>query len=298
MPISAVESSKTPGIAETLRASKSDIPRRVERMKYQYQRGGLRESKVQSVWDNVGDTDLGHIDIQDFRSRVCSPNAYGRLRQMMESGIAQAAGFPPAVQNYELVVEAARHYQPGSRLVLLEDMVLANFTPEAISDAFDIPFPNNPTTTTIDEAQGAYDMNPARCKTLINEEWYKERRPPSVRIGKKTPRSDFHNEHGDMVTLLSRVMGLPKSNYFEEWMFYFIEQVFAGKSKFDWAHIISDNIHTQLIELETKKYFTMTSYLVYMFAKNQPLPGLIMKGEIGNGPGQVKVSDCYPQLHY
>lgn len=42
----------------------------------------------------------------------------------------------------------------------------------------------------------------------------------------------------------------------------------------------------------------MTSYLVYMFAKNQPLPSLIMKGEIGKGPGQVKVYDCYPQLHY
>lgn len=23
-----------------------------------------------------------------------------------------------------------------------------------------------------------------------------------------------------------------------------------------------------------------------------------MKGEIGNGPDQVKVYDCYPQLHY
>lgn len=40
----------------------------------------------------------------------------------MESGIAQVAGFPPTVQNYELVVEAARHYQPSSRLVLLEGM--------------------------------------------------------------------------------------------------------------------------------------------------------------------------------
>lgn len=162
MPKSAIESSKTPTTVETSRASKSDIPRRVKRMKYQYQRGGLRESKVQSVWDNVGDTDLGHIDIQDFRSRVFSPDAYGMPRQMMESGIAQVAGFPPAVQNYELVVEATRHYQPGSRLVPIEDMVLANFTPEAIGDAFDIPFPNNPMATTIDYAQGAYDMNLAR----------------------------------------------------------------------------------------------------------------------------------------
>lgn len=137
---------------------------------------------------------------------------------------------------------------------------------------------------TIDEAQVAYDMNPTKCKTLINEEWYKERRPPSIRISKKTPRSDFHNEYGDMVTLLIRVMGLPQSNLFEEWMFYFTEQVVAGKSKFDWAQIISDNIHTQLIELEEKKYFTMSSYLVYIFTRHQPLTGLIKKGEIENGP--------------
>lgn len=82
-------------------------------------------------------------------------------------------------------------------------MTITDFSPEAIGDAFDIPFPNNLTATTIDEAQGAYDMNPARCKALINEEWYKEKRLLSARIGKKTPRSDFHNEHGDMVTLLN-----------------------------------------------------------------------------------------------
>lgn len=177
-------------------------------------------------------------------------------------------------------------------------MVLADFMPEALGEAFDIPFLDNPTATTIDEAQIVYDMNLVKCKTLINEEWFSERRPQSTRISKKTLRSDFHNEYGDMVTLLSRVMGLSQSNLFEEWMFYFTEQVFAGKSKFDWAQIIGNNIHTQLVELEEKKYFTVTSYLVYMFARHQPLPRLIKKGEIGNGPNQGKVYDCYPQLHY
>lgn len=263
-------------------------------MKYQYQGGGVKESKVQSVWDNIGDTDLGHIDIQDFRNKVYSPNAYGKPRRMLESGIAQAAGFPLAVQNYELVVEATKHYQPETRLVVLKGMVMADFTPEAIGEAFDIPLPDNPTIVTMDEAQIAYDKNPTLCKTLINEEWFKERRPLSTRIGKKTHISDFHNEYGDMVTLLSCVMGLLQSNLFEEWMFYFIEQVFTGKSKFDWAQIISDNIHTQLVELDEKKYFAMTSYLVYMFARHQPLPVLIKRGEIGNVPNQVKVYDCYP----
>lgn len=42
----------------------------------------------------------------------------------------------------------------------------------------------------------------------------------------------------------------------------------------------------------------MSSYLVYMFARHPRLLGLIRLGEIGNGPGQVKVYDRYPQLHY
>lgn len=97
---------------------------------------------------------------------------------------------------------------------------------------------------TIDEAQLSFDMNPSKCRVLINEEWFKVRRAPSTRIGKKTYISEFNDEYRDMVTLLSRVMGFPHSNLFEEWMFYFTEQVFNGKAKFDWAQIISDNIHT------------------------------------------------------
>lgn len=96
MPKSVIESSKAPNAVGASRTSKADIPRKPEKMKYQYQ-GGVKESKVQSVWDNIGDTDLGHIDIQDFRNRVYSPSAYGKPRQMLESGIAQATGFPPAV---------------------------------------------------------------------------------------------------------------------------------------------------------------------------------------------------------
>lgn len=88
-------------------------------MKYQYQ-GVINESKVQSNWDNIGDTDLEHIDIQNFKERVYAPNAYGKPKRMVESDIAQAVGFPPAIQNYELCGQgcktvSARNQNGGSK---------------------------------------------------------------------------------------------------------------------------------------------------------------------------------------
>lgn len=38
-------------------------------------------------------------------------------------------------------------------------------------------------------------------------------------------------------------MGLPTTDFFQKWMFYFIEEIICGKTKFHWAKIISDNMH-------------------------------------------------------
>lgn len=56
-----------------------------------------------------------------------------------------------------------------------------------------------------------------------------------------------------------------------------------GKVRLDWAQIINDNIHTQLLQLVEKSYFTMSSYIVYMFVRHPRLLGLICLGDIGNG---------------
>ncbi|XP_057836353.2 uncharacterized protein LOC131046593 [Cryptomeria japonica] len=64
------------------------------------------ESKIQTKWRKVSDIDFGHVDIEDFKKRTyesddCLPSPLAR--KMMRNGIVHAAGFPPAMQCYELM---------------------------------------------------------------------------------------------------------------------------------------------------------------------------------------------------
>lgn len=56
-------------------------------------------------------------------------------------------------------------------------------------------------------------------------------------------QSDFVEEVNNLVTFLNRVMGLLTSSIFEEWMWYFIEEILREDTKFHWDKMISDNIH-------------------------------------------------------
>lgn len=66
---------------------------------------------------------------------------------------------------------------------------------------------------------------------MINQHWLKDKRGSTTKVPHKLFRSDFFKECHDLVTLLSRVMGLPTSAFFEEWMFYFIEEIIRGERK-------------------------------------------------------------------
>lgn len=48
--------------------------------------------------------------------------------------------------------------------------------------------------------------------------------------------------------------------------------------------------------MEKTRTFTMTSYVVYMLAKNFKCKGLTCKGVVGNELRKLKVYDFYPQL--
>lgn len=63
---------------------------KVTRMRYQY-KGQVHESKISSRWDQVRDTDLGHINLGDFKRRIYNPLATDKAMRMIRNGIAQAA---------------------------------------------------------------------------------------------------------------------------------------------------------------------------------------------------------------
>lgn len=91
-------------------------------------------------------------------------------------------------------------------------------------------------------------------------------------------------------------MGFPTATFLENWMFYFMEEIFGEKARFHWAKMIRDNIHNHFMEVKKNLCFYMTSYLVYLLAVNFPYKGLFYAGELGTKKGQLKVYDCYPKI--
>lgn len=120
-------------------------------MKFQVDKDSPPESKMKSKWKLVGDTNLEHINLREFKKRM-----YGLDR----NGIVQAAGFLPVMQCTELVVGCSKHYNPINREIVAPDgRVLANISEFAIREAFNIPEYHNPVYMTKEEATQLYQDN-------------------------------------------------------------------------------------------------------------------------------------------
>lgn len=81
----------------------------------------MLDTKITSFWSNVGDTNLGQIDMKKFQGPLYTSKPFGFSKKMIESGIVNAAGFLPAIQCNELIVEFARHYDANTRIVVAPD---------------------------------------------------------------------------------------------------------------------------------------------------------------------------------
>jgi hypothetical protein len=137
-----------------------------------------------------------------------------------------------------------------------------------------------------------YDKHQTEAKQLINTKWLKESRLAFSRWPKNFPRSDFNEEVCDMITLLSRVKGLPMSSTFQEWMYEYIQVMRKKKSHIDWGAQISDEIHEKLIRVPTTLTFYMNSYLAYASAAIRQYQGLTIDGD----RKLVPVYKLFPQI--
>lgn len=84
---------------------------------------------------------------------------------MMKSGLVHVAGFPPAIQCYELILECARQYVfDKKRVVSTEGRVLENFSPVSIAQAFDMPDLPSVCALSIDTTKTYYENEPVKAQ--------------------------------------------------------------------------------------------------------------------------------------
>lgn len=167
----------------------------------------LLETKIASYWGNVGDTILGHIDLEEFKKRMTGTNPSKLARKMVRNGLVQAAGFPPSIQCPKMIVECAKHYKFDERKIIgHQGRIMANFIEEPIAEVFDIPSHSKLTVFTLEVATNFYMDNLDKALEIINTKWINKPRQHFSKLPKVLHRSDFYDEYGDMITLLSRVV--------------------------------------------------------------------------------------------
>lgn len=75
-----------------------------------------------------------------------------------------------------------------------------------------------------------------------------------------------------------------------------MDEITSQTKLFNWSHIINDNLHEQLVNLERTKTFHMSSYIIYLLPATYKYSGLICKGIVEGGENELRPYDCYPQL--
>lgn len=125
-----------------------------DQMKYQFQEEPLK-TKVTSTWKEVTDTNIGHIDINEFKQRVWINPKIENAWIIRGSGIFKVAGFPPTPVSPKLLMACREAYQEETRTIVDRDKnILADMSAKAITNIFHIPtFKEMEVPTTMIEMQ-------------------------------------------------------------------------------------------------------------------------------------------------
>lgn len=133
--------------------------------------------KVTTEWDIVIDTNIGQVDIDEFKQRVIVNPTIENAKKIKKSGLAKVVGFPLALVAPELVMACREAYQEKTRRIVDRDgKVLVNLSARSIGKTFYIPTFDPMKETMKEYAESTWKADPLRCKKLINQYWLKEKR--------------------------------------------------------------------------------------------------------------------------
>lgn len=142
------------------------------------------------------------------------------MESTINSGIHLVSTFPMSSQNPEFVMVVASHFDPISRSVKeTSGKKIIKFDEDFFDTIFKCPNIDKYFDITMQLAQTYYDRNLEKCRKNMNDNWLKNPSYTVARWPKTFLKNDLIEEVNDLVTLLSRVKGLPTSNTYYEWMY-------------------------------------------------------------------------------
>ena len=181
-------------------------------MKYKYQRPDYAPV-LRSTLPDIGDTILGSVCLQDFWSSLVNEEKTPLAGKILESGLAQAGGHPISVQCPELVLECMKAYHPNTREVISPNNgVIVRLDPASIAIIFRFIFRlaarMQYASINLRTAKEYFTANQTQCLNTVARSWFFQPRRGKSQLGKSIHRSSLKEDVANMVTLLSRIVGL------------------------------------------------------------------------------------------
>lgn len=188
---------------------------RAIKMKFEF-KGVYPETKITSDWSMIGDTNLGHVDIDEFRERIFKINPTSYARKIVQSGIAQVVGFPTSIQFPNLIMECREHQNKDSRKIIVANRrALEIFAIASITKTFGIPIFTIMSLTTKEQYLGLFSQGLEQCMKIINDLQMRHPKSSTLKFLNYLYRNDFIIEVNELVTFLSRIIGINSASTFE-----------------------------------------------------------------------------------
>ena len=198
-------------------------------MKCKYQRLDYAPI-LKSTLPDIGDTILGNVCLQDFWSSLVNEEKTPLARKILESGLARAGKHPISAQCPDLVLECVKDYHLNTREVISpKNKVIVHLDPASIAIVFIFPTRMQYASINLRTTKEYFTANQTQCLNTTARSWFSQPRRGKSQLGKSIHRSLLKEEVENMVTLLSRIVGLGDSHEFEDWMFIFINMIYEGK---------------------------------------------------------------------
>lgn len=155
-----------------------------------------------------------------------------RMEPTINNGIHLVAAFPMSTQNPEFVLALANKYDSTTKFVKYADRkMLIKLDEDLFDTIFKCSLIDQYADIDMQSMVAYFDKNSEKYEKNMNENWLKTPRPTISRWPKNLPHCDFIKEVNDLITLLSRVKGLPTSNTYHKWKYQYIHVIRQNKKK-------------------------------------------------------------------
>lgn len=140
-------------------------------------------SLVPSNFDHIRETEIGHVDLVEFLKRIEKPPSNYKMEPTINSSIHLVSTFPMFAQDPKFVMATANHFDlvgksvkdtSGKKIIKLDE--------DFFDTIFKCPNIEKYSNITIQSTQAYYDMNSAKCRKNINDNWLKTSRPQDLQF--------------------------------------------------------------------------------------------------------------------